>query len=261
MKYILSLTTCLALSYSLSVVCSESEYDQNFTRYSHDDANGRRHTTFINEGAKKLFSQHPELEPEFVREAANTSTSTSEKKTGAESRPHRTRNEQPTQNSCPQSEPKLTRDQLRAQAPNAYGGYNCRGDHQEKDSPKSNVYGDYNCRSKQENQLNEESRWLFGELLTMSKNEEKRKAATTAANTETVNDRATHNSAPETTPAKSIKRRQKNREVIPGESSDSDYDSDTGDPLSYKTVDLSKATCWRCFSHILHSWISKPKES
>lgn len=44
-------------------------------------------------------------------------------------------------------------------------------------------------------------------------------------------------------------------------SADSDDDSDTLNPLPYKTKDLSKATCWRCCTHLVRSCLSKFKEN
>lgn len=280
-SYKLYFVSCLFLPYSLCSASSEPksdlEYDQNFTRYSHDDAQGVRNITFVNEGAQKLFSQHPELEPEFVRAAINASTSTREIRANARSQ-ERTRNQDyhPQSPESP-SEPQLTRTQLRAQAPNAYGDYNCRGLIEPLNSEKSNVYGDYNCRGKKEglrgekeDPLKDAKRSFLDVLLATNQQEEKKTTAVEKINPTTENDRAPHHPAQvikPARPAQSIKHRKK-PPVVPFASSDSDdeHSSDNAaqediDPLPYRTRDLSEATCWRCCTHILRSWMSKSKEN
>ena len=229
-SYNLYFVSCLCLSYSLCVVCSDFDGDLTRRHYMYPD--GKTGTLTMNGGAQDLFRQQPGLlasmlnsmEEEVVNHA------------------HARRNNHSPENSARSSERNQTRDQA------------------------TNVYTNYAPDYRYTGVGRTESVWMQPPLATQSITQrcanapEQNKQITNSVPSGTY-DRSPDNPAPQ----KSIKRRKTTRPFVPGESSDSDDEcSDNAgqedtDPLPYKTKDLSKATCWRCCTHLVRSWMCKKK--
>lgn len=287
--YKLSIVSCLFLSYSLCVICSD--FDGDLTRRHYMYSDGKTGTLTMNGGAQHLFRQQPGLlasmlnsmEEEVVNHA------------------HARRNNHSPENSARSSE----RNQTRAQATNVYTNY---ADHHYTGAGRT------------------ESVWPQTSPATQSVTQPCANAPEQNQQTTNSVPSGTYDRSPDNpTPQKSIKRRKTTRQFLLHESSDSDDehssdnaaqeckfqsslirdegcaqrpgaympsifkteetlfrevlhmrkqaaarsvssadsddDSDTLNPLPYKTKDLSKATCWRCCTHLVRSCLSKFKEN
>lgn len=126
MKYILSLTTCLALSYSPYIVSSAP--DNTFTLYDHTDLDGKTRTISMDQGSRILFDAHPKMMTGIMKKIEEEIAKDVEKKS----------NNQTSENSASNHRTNPTREELRAQAINAYGAYNCRGTNPPKPSHETN---------------------------------------------------------------------------------------------------------------------------